>query len=106
MAEHTAGKLKIEGGPRKIDHLSIVTDDGTEQLVADAEGGNEIDVPTAMANARRLVAAWNLLEHLPTEFIERAAARLATLKGNFTNDAGRVMLALSLAEDAGETPGG
>ncbi len=65
MAEHTQGKLRVngwfieaEGGPL-----------GSTEIVADlVDGGRRT------ANARRLVAAWNLCEEFPTEVLENGIA--------------------------------
>lgn len=63
---HTKGKLKADGSLIKNQNGKMVA--GTT-MIADTEGGQS----SHEANARRLVACWNALDGVPTEWLEKYA---------------------------------
>lgn len=71
MTEHTKGRLRVYGG--KLDRLVLYVG-GRHPVIAGVHQlgkfGGRKDGSDAMANARRLVAAWNLVDGIPTEDIE------------------------------------
>ena len=82
MAEHTQGPLAYR--PGEFDDWGFVRDDrghlvavvkpGAFLSRADEDRHRATGTDPAVANARRLIAAWNVCEGIPTEYLESAAA--------------------------------
>ncbi len=80
MVEHTKGRLRVV----KFGKCTFIDTEDTEESnglrVADCDGDDLISPAIARANARRLVAAWNFVEGLPTDWIEaHTGAQVATV---------------------------
>ncbi len=76
MAEHTKGKLVVV----KFEKCTFIDTEDTEESnglrIADCDGDDLISPEVARANARRLVACWNVCEGFTTEELESQVAWL------------------------------
>lgn len=79
MSEHTTGPLREQGGDQ---YLSIVADDHGVICELFIGGSNPERIKRQLANARRIVAAWNACKGIETETLERedfTDARVSTV---------------------------